>query len=542
MRVTDYLIKRLVELGITDYFGLPGDYNFNILYSIEDNTSSNWIGCTNELNAGYAADGYARVNGYGALVTTFAVGELSAMNATAGSFAENIPVIHIVGTPSTNHIEDNTLLHHSFSTPDYYAYKKAFEPIVETTAFLDKENAKSEIDRILEVFTTTKRPVYVAIPMDICLLEIEETYEQTILHSDKNVLNMFIEKASEKINNSKSPVIIGDSLIKRYQCEGAYRTLAETSQIPTSNFLMGTGIIDFGSKNYLGTYLSKFGNNTANKYLQETDCAISVGPIYSDLNSFGFSLPYKPNDHIAIYGTYSVIDNERFDGIYMCEVLFELINSITPRNNSIYVEDVGYEAPEIKNEPLTSSYLYPRLQEFFKSGDNIFIETGIVAHGFAGMKLPAGVTANTQTLWGSIGWATPAVFGANVAKKDNRAIMLTGEGSHQLTALEVSNMMRRGLKPIIIVLNNSGYTIERVLSNDPMDPFNEIADWNYSKLPEVFAGDVWIATAETDSQFDMALKLAEQQNKMCYIEIFTDKMDLPKITEESIAKLRCKMK
>lgn len=542
MKVADYLVKTLVNLGITEFFGLPGDYNFNILYAIEDNPQASWIGCTNELNAGYAADGYARVKGYGAVVTTFGVGELSAMNALAGSFAENVPVIHIVGAPSTKHIENNTLLHHNFQHPDYYAFESAFKPVVETTAYLTKDNAKSEIDRIINVFKTTKRPVYIAIPMDITSLEIDEMVAAAQQNSDKRILEEFLQNASEMINSAKSPVIIGDSLIKRYQAENEYREFVETTAIPSSNFLMGTGILDFGSKNYLGTFLGKFGNETAYKYLTETDCAISVGTIYSDLNSFGFALPYKPDDYIAIYGTYSVINNKKYDNIYMSEVLDSLTEIVNKRNNEIYVSDTGYNPSEIKNEKLTSEYIYPRLQEFFKDDDLLFIETGIIMHGFAGMKLPKNVIANTQTLWGSIGWATPAAMGGCLADKSRRTVLFTGEGSHQLTAMEISNMMRRGLKPIVIVLNNSGYTIERILSDNPEDSFNEIADWNYSKLPELFAGDVWIAQATTDKEFDTALKLAEHQDKMCYIEIFTEKMDLPFITAKTIERLKNKQK
>ena len=542
MKVADYLVKTLVNLGITEFFGLPGDYNFNILYAIEDNPQANWIGCTNELNAGYAADGYARVKGYGAVVTTFGVGELSAMNALAGSFAENVPVIHIVGVPSTTHIENNALLHHNFQHPDYHAFESAFKPVVETTAYLTKDNAKSEIDRIINVFKTTKRPVYIAIPMDITSLEIDEMVAVVQQNSDKLILDEFLQNASEMINSAKSPVIIGDSLIKRYQAENEYREFVETTAIPSSNFLMGTGILDFDSKNYLGTFLGKFGNETAYKYLTETDCAISVGTIYSDLNSFGFALPYKPDDYIAIYGTYSVINNKKYDNIYMSEVLDSLTEIVNKRNNEIYVSDTGYNPSEIKNEKLTSEYIYPRLQEFFKDDDILFIETGIIMHGFAGMKLPKNVIANTQTLWGSIGWATPAAMGGCLADKSRRTVLFTGEGSHQLTAMEISNMMRRGLKPIVIVLNNSGYTIERILSDNPEDSFNEIADWNYSKLPELFAGDVWIAQATTDKEFDTALKLAEHQDKMCYIEIFTEKMDLPFITAKTIERLKNKQK
>ena len=156
MNTAEYLVKKLEELGVNDFFGLPGDYNFNILYAIKSNPNTNWIGCTNELNAGYAADGYARQRGYGALVTTYGVGELSAINAIAGSYAENVPVIHIVGVPTTKNIENKTLLHHNFRKINTQAYVKAAAEVVETTAFLNRDNAKIEIDRLLKIFVKEK--------------------------------------------------------------------------------------------------------------------------------------------------------------------------------------------------------------------------------------------------------------------------------------------------------------------------------------------------------------------------------------------------
>src|SRR5574344_1622227 len=320
IKVADYLVRELNKLGVKDFFGLPGDYNFNILYAIDDNKNTKWVGCTNELNAGYAADGYARINGIGALVTTYGVGELSAMNAVAGSFAENIPVISIVGTPTTPNIKNNTLIHHNFQTPDYYAFQKAFEPIVET-----------------------KRPVYVAVPMDVAFEPIEETEVEYSEISDKETLKSFINDATKLINNAEKPVIIGDCLVKRYFCEDEYKEFVQTSKIPTSNFLMGMGIIGSDKENYLGSYLADFGNDTANKYLTSTDCAISVGPIYSDLNTFSFALPYKPDDFIAIYGNYAVIGNKRYENIYMKDVLNELTKTVTKKDNIITVNDTGYK-------------------------------------------------------------------------------------------------------------------------------------------------------------------------------------------------------
>jgi len=172
-----------------------------------------------------------------------------------------------------------------------------------------------------------------------------------------------------------------------------------------------------------------------------------------------------------------------------------------------------------------------------KENDIIFSETGLIEFGFAPMKLPRNSHIYNQVLWGSIGWATPASFGAGIAAKNKRVILVTGDGSHQLTAQEVSSMMRYGIHPIIIVINNSGYSIERAMCKNPMDVFNDISSWDYSKLPLVFKGNAWTVKAKTNKEFDEALKHAEyeQKERLCYIELFTDKMDMPKITKKFIS-------
>lgn len=541
IKVADYLIQELNKLGINDFFGLPGDYNFNILYAIEDNPSTNWIGCINELNAGYAADGYARINGYGAVVTTFAVGELSAINATAGSFAENIPVIHIVGSPATKFIKKNALIHHNFQHPDYYAFERAFSNVVETTAFLDENNAKAEIDRILSVFIETNRPVYVSIPVDICKLEIENNPQIKLPQSDEKSLNQAVEDALELINKSEYPLILGDVLIKRYKARKEFAKFVENSQFPVSNLLMGKGIIEAENKKYLGTFLSKYDNLNAYNALHQSDCVISTGIINSDLNTYRTGLPFTPADFIEIQGTYTIVQNKKYENVLMKDILDMLAEKITAREIDLPEKKPSFEEPEeADNTKLNSNYIYPRLQNFFKPNDMIFVETGIIPHGFAPTRLPKNTEVNSQTLWGSIGWATPATFGGQMAAKDRRTILLTGEGSHQLTAMEVSNMMRNNLKPIIIVLNNSGYTVERMLCDNPMDSFNDIAKWDYSKLPQIFEGEVWVAQAKTNIEFDSVLKQAEveQKSKLCYIEIFTDKLDVPYLTTKIIENMK----
>ena len=539
MNTAEYLVKKLEELGINDFFGLPGDYNFNILYAVEKNPNTHWIGCTNELNAGYAADGYARMRGYGAVITTYGVGELSAINAIAGSNAENVPVISIVGVPATKTIENKTMVHHNFQDVNYYACYEAHKPLTAACAYLTRDNAKIEIDRVLKTFVKEKKPVYIAIPLDIALMEISDKEVSYDWSSDEEVLKLVTNKIVAKINNSKNPVILGDLLVKRFDARIEYKEFVEKTRIPVTNFLMGTNLIDMDYDLYLGGYYANFANPIAGKYVQETDCLIAVGPVYTDLNAFGFHLPYKINNHIAIYGTYTYVDGQRFNNVKMSDVLDSVTKLVDSKNMTISDKpQIGYEHKDSSPKALTSEYIYPRLQEFIKENDIVLAETGIVPQGIAPMKLPSNVELQTQTLWGSIGWATPATLGVCMAKPNSRVILVTGEGSHQLTAMEIGNMLRRGVKPVIIVLNNKGYTVERVLSNSPDDCFNDIMQMNYSKFARVFEGDVWSTKVTTADDFDKALKVTQIMNKMCYIEICTEAMDMPKLTESLITSLR----
>ena len=538
MNTAEYLVRKLEELGVNDFFGLPGDYNFNILYAIENNPNTNWIGCTNELNAGYAADGYARERGYGAVVTTYGVGELSAMNAIAGSFAENVPVIHIVGTPSTKCIAEKTPVHHNFQEAKPFSYMEAFKNVCETTAFLNRDNAKMEIDRVLKIFVKERRPVYIAIPMDIATLEISDREVDCNWISNPENLSKVVNMIAEKITNSKKPVILGDSLIKRYDARIEYKEFVAKSGIPTTNFLMGTNLVDSDVKNYVGTYFSKFANPIAQKCLEETDCLIAVGAIYTDLNSFGFNLPYRINSQVAIYGTHTFIEGIRYDDVKMSDVLEGLSEIIEHRDFTIEKPQIGYEKTSVTTDKLTSSYIYPRLQEFLKENDVLIAETGIIPQGVSQIKFPNSTELVTQTLWGSIGWATPATLGTCIASPTKRVILFTGEGSHQLTALEIGNLLRVGLKPIVIVLNNKGYTIERELSDNRDDKFNDIVQINYSKFARVFEGDIWSTRVETQDDFDKALKVTQIMNKLCYIEVCTDSDDMPELTKRMIASFK----
>ena len=534
MNVAGYIIKRLEELGISDFFGLPGDYNFDIIQAVENNDSVRWINCTNELNAGYTADGYARIKGYGAVVTTYGVGELSTVNAIAGGYAENIPIVSIVGLPSTLQIESNKLIHHNFQNIRYDAFMEAHKPITSAQTFLTKDNAKDEIDRVLKVLVKEKQPVYIAIPSDVAKAEIADNYVDYNWTSDKNTLNQVSELIIQKINQSEKPVILADILIKRFDALIEFREFTEKSGIPVTNFMMGTNLIDTNYEKYLGCYFADLKNPIVQNTVDYTDCLISIGTIYSDLNSYGIKIPYNIHNHISIYGTYTYVDGIRYDNIKMSELIESITKGINNKNIRIERSNIGYRHMYPEKQPINSEYIFARLQEFFTENDIIISETGTALYGMAQIKYPTNVDIQMQSLWASIGWATPATLGVCCAKPNSRVILITGDGAHQLTAMETGNMIRLGIKPIIIVINNQGYTIERLLSDNIDSKYNDIVQINYAKFARAFEGDIWATKVNTADDFDKALKITQIMNKICYIEICMEKMDTVQLVKDLV--------
>ncbi len=536
MKLTDYLVQRLYKLGIEEIFGLPGDFNFNIVEAIEKNNNVNWIGSTNELNAGYGADGYARIKGYGAIVTTFGVGELSAINAIAGCMAENVPVMKIVGTPSTKHIENRTLLHHNLASADYYAFKKAFDNVVEASAFLTKENPKQEIDRLFSIMIKTKKPVYLAIPMDICDVEVDCDFEIEEQTSDKELLSRAANEIVNLIQNSKKPALIADILTTRFGAKENLNAFLKKTKIPSTSFIRGMDIVDSDTKNYFGVYCGKIANKSCYDYVNSSDLVILSGGVVSDLNTMNFDFNFELKNTIDIQPDYVKIKNVKYENVLMNDLIKLVTEKINYSSTENFEFGLNYEKTQIKEtKPLDCEYIYSRLYEFIKEDDIFVTEVGLTPFGAIPMKLPKNVSVQNQILWGSIGWATPCAFGCAIADRSRRTILITGDGAHQLTAQEIATMMRNKVKPIIFVINNSGYTVERILCDDVDYLYNDISQWNYAKLPEVFSGDCFSATVKTNSEFDEVLKKIEKVDRMCYIELKTGYLDIPPLAK-AIAK------
>jgi indolepyruvate decarboxylase len=515
-------------LGIKDVFGVPGDFSFGIDDAICTDPDLNWLGCSNELNAAFAADGYARIKGFAALATTFGVGELIALGGIAGSYTEHLPVFHLVGMPNLKTQRERRIVHHTLGNGEFDQFMKMAQPAVCASAILTPENAAAEMERLVTAAVTHRRPVYLAIPADCADAPLPETgfpAPAPAPASDPDTLAEAVDAMAEKLDRARTAAILPGYLITRLGCNAEAAALVEATGLPFATMLMDKTALDETHPQYLGIYDGRLMNPEIREFIEGCDCILNLGALWSDLNTGAFTANIDMGRMISIRHHAVRVGHAVFPGVEMRDALAALARKV--RKKGLMAPKVhGLGEPQgSPDDRITPDYLFPRWEKFFRPGDLVVAETGTVSMGLGFARMPKGSTFLNQTLWASMGWSTPAAFGAAVAAPRRRTVLITGEGSHQFTIQEISQLCRYGLKPIVFCLNNQGYLIERLLCKDPMSCYNDIAQWNYHQFPGVFGCSDWFtARVSTNAELDAAMEKAETCGTGAYIEVMTDKM------------------
>jgi pyruvate decarboxylase/indolepyruvate decarboxylase len=543
--VGDYLLLRLKQIGIKHIFGVPGDYNMEFLDQIVNQEGIEWIGTCNELNASYAADGYGRINGIAALVTTFGVGELSAINGIAGSYAEHVPVVAITGSPATKLQKTGALVHHTFGTGDFSMFARMYEKVTAASAYLTPENAAAEIDRVLGACLLLKQPVYISLPMDVASHEVaapSDPFVPPVFQSDRATLAEAVDASVAMLDKAEKPVILADVGVDRYRLQKELRELLATTGYPYATMNMGKGLLEETHPQFIGIYNGAASEDYVRRRIEEADCVLSIGALMTDFNTGKFSAKLDPGRTIEVHGQSLKIKRDLYNNVAMQDFLPALSKRLQHRDaetldlkSAVENLDAGFTTPFQPNSTaaITQQRFWYKLAHFLKEDDIVIAETGVCLFGASVIPLPKGTTFVGQVLWGSIGYSVGSLLGCAIAAPQRRSILLVGDGSFQMTAQELSTILRYDLKPIIFLINNDGYTIERDIHGATM-PYNDIQPWNYHKLHEVFANNGWGIKVSTESELESALQKAEQvRDKLAFIEVVMDKMDSP----ESLLKM-----
>ncbi|WP_020007190.1 alpha-keto acid decarboxylase family protein [Salinicoccus albus] len=531
--VGEFLFQCLQKEGIDEIFGVPGDFNFPLLDTLETYEGMELIDNRNELNAGYAANGYAHVKGMGALITTFGVGELSASNAIAGSYSENIPLIHIIGSPDLNDQQEGQNLHHSLMDGDFDVFRKMHAHITGYAVKITAENAGIEIPKAIRIAREKKKPVYLDCPMDQVLEPVGPLRdEEAGMAADNKALQAAVEEAEQRLDQAANTVLLVDFNTLRYNLEPYVETLAEKMNVPVAQMLQGKGGFDEEHPQYIGMYAGAFGDSNVRARVEDADCIIAVGLLWSDFNTAKYTADLDPEKMIIIHPHSMIVTEKAYKNIYAADALKALqkleYREAGPVESLASIYDTVVGAPE---EKLAAAAYYPRFQKMLKQDDVMIIDTGTLSYGMSQVKLPSGAFFISHGAWQSIGYATPAALGAAIASDDRRVLLFIGEGALQFTIQELSTLIENGCKPIVFILNNQGYTIERYLNIDhPFADYNDIPRWDHMTLAEGFAGsaDIFKAVVRTNGELDAAIQKAEQYDGMSLIElVVTDPMDAP---------------
>jgi indolepyruvate decarboxylase len=279
--IGNFLLRRLQEAGIQHIFGVPGDYNLGLMQQLEDRAAPAWIGNCNELNAAYATDAYARINGIGAMIVTHGVGTLSAVNGIAGAYSEHVPVILISGSLPLRAVQRGDLMHHTLIDPEKGDLCRIFAELTAAQARITPENAVAEIDRLILTAWRRKLPVYMELPSDIPYLEIEvpdSPLKLEMAPSDRQNLKATTQMILERLHSAKSPAFLLDMDALRFDVSTQIVELAERFQMQVAVMNCAKGAFPENSGHYVGTYVGSIASSPATRSaIEGSDCLLTIG-------------------------------------------------------------------------------------------------------------------------------------------------------------------------------------------------------------------------------------------------------------------------
>lgn len=533
--IANYLLDRLSEIGIKHIFGVPGDYNLELLDYVVRHNDIEWFGNANELNAAYAADGYSRINGISAFITTYGVGELSAINGVAGSFAEDIPVIKIVGVPSSCRVINGEIIHHSLGNKQFDAFKKAYENVTVHQVWLDNKKANAQIDESIRYAIYSKKPVYIMVPQDIVNLETEQIKMPLSFNISLNRDNMaeVVANIKYKIENATQAVIIAGNKINSFGLKQELEELVDKIDINVVVNPFGKGCFNEENEHFLGMYTgSSTFDNRVKEFVDNADLILMIGSRFTDLVSSNFNLGFKKENVVEICDNYVKYDNKTFTQTSMGAILKIL------KNSDFAYTGKRYNNPNFNIEPffaekhiITQNRFYDFLNNFIRKNDIIVSDIGSYMFSMQYLNLKQGCDFIFQPLWASIGFSFPAGIGAKQVDLERRVINIIGDGAFNMTFNELATAINRNVNNIVFVLNNKGYTIEKVI-HGPNEIYNKIPYVDYVKLAEAFDANhnkhISFRVHNENELYETMLKVENNKDKFILIEVMLEPMDLPK--------------
>jgi indolepyruvate decarboxylase len=543
--VADYLLDRLAELGVEHVFGVPGDFTLGFLDHVDAHPRLEWVGTANELGAGYAADGYARMRGLGVVCTTFGVGELSAINAVAGSYAEHVPLLDLVGAPATTTQAAARPTHHSLGDGDFGHTLRMTAEVTVAQAALTAQGAEAEVDRVLSAIVAQGRPGYLSLPIDVAEAPAQRPAAPLAARthpSDPDALARFTTAARALLDGAAPPVVLADVLVQRAGAQEELHALLGRGGLRYSSLLWGRRVIDESGPGFVGTYVGAASEPAVLEAIEGAERIVTAGVMFTDLISGFFSERLDEARRIDLLPHVAVVAGTAFEDVELADALTALTEIVAPApappppgqafgDLSTTTVLRSPNAPAADGDAvLTQAALWDAVAAALAPGDLVLADQGTSFYGLGPHHLPHDAVFLGQPLWASIGYTLPAILGAAIAAPQRRPVLLIGDGAAQLTIQELGTLLRRRIPAIVVVVNNAGYTVERAI-HGPTKAYNDIAPWRWTALPAALgAQDDAVRSVRVQTVGELVGALARaraESDRLTLVEAVTDPLDVP---------------
>jgi len=344
--VIQYVLKRLKGLGVTDMFGCPGDFVYPVCDEICDDPEINWIACANELNATYAADGYARTKGVGVVVSTYGAGELCTFGGLGGAHAENSKVVSLCGMPGLNEQAGNYRTHHMIAdqNPKYQLFIEMVKPLTagdNSATMITDENVVYETERLIASMMYHSKPIYMCFPRDmwnkkVKMPEGDLNVPLASPQSNQDALDAVVRELLYRVDNAKQPCILPGYLLRRYGCIGEARALIEASGLPFFACLQDKAVLPEGHPQFGGLYLGGWAglaDPVVNEFIEASDCIIGLGPENHEFNNAFHTMQYDIKSTANIMPHKTRVGMATYENVEMKDVLSALAQKISKPTN-----------------------------------------------------------------------------------------------------------------------------------------------------------------------------------------------------------------
>lgn len=509
--IGQYLLKRLHEAGVKHVFGVPGDYVLGF-YDLMVKSPVQHIGTTREDTAAFAADGYARCLGMGALAVTYGVGALNTVNAVAGAYAESSPVVVISGGPGVREQRDDPLIHHRFGP--FTFQREIFERITcVSVALNDPVIAFRQIDHAITAARRFCKPVYIELPRDMVMAEGYPMPEQAMASfiSDETALSEAIAETTELMAKSVSPMIVAGIELHRRRLQETLVKFVEQTKLPVVATLSGKSVIAERHPAYLGIYQGAMSSENARYAVEQSDLLLMLGVTLNDIDTGIYTAKLDPHSMIRASMDEVVISAHRYPRVSLADFLAKLMVSV--KSCEAYptqpVVSASGAFPET-DRPITIARLIERINQTLSDEMIVVCDVGDCLFAAIDLQVHEQSEFLASSFYATMGFAVPAALGAQIARPDHRALILVGDGAFQMTGTELSTHAHFSLNPIVVVFNNKGYSTERGILEGP---FNDISNWRFDRLGEVF-GPLTGYDVTTEEAFETALMSALNNQTM----------------------------